>query len=376
MRKIGIGIIGAGDWAGTHADHYRRFPDLGELMAFADPDRGRAEKSATTWGVKTFFADYRELLARDDISLVSVCAPPSIHAEISLAALRAGKHVLCEKPLAASLSECDAMIAEAEQRGLVLAGVFQNRFFRSALQAKALLDSGELGRPLHACLAGLWWRGPEYYAVPWRGTWERECGGTLLNHHSHLLDVALHLLGDAEVVHAEMATLAQKIDVEDAAAVVMRMRSGALLTLLASSADHHGEDCRIELAAEKAGLTLELYGRSPLVVRVSRSASAGGYPEPDRDAEGAIMEKAGRLVPAPRFEALETVIRNVLMAARGEEKPLVSGREARRVVEHIFAVYQAASTGVPVNLPLVPGSPFYTREGVLKNVKRGGKLPR
>jgi len=373
--KVGVGLVGAGEWAGTHADAFRKYPDLCELVAFADPVAGRAEARAREFGARAGFLDYREMLKRDDIHLVSIATPPSTHSAAAVDSLAAGKHVLCEKPLAASLEECDRMISAADASGLAFCGVFQNRFYRNVMQAKSLLDSGELGKPVLLSLDGLWWRGPEYFAVDWRGTWEGECGGTLLNHHSHLLDVALHLAGDAAWVDAEMGTLTRPADVEDTIAFVMRMKNGAILSAMASSAAEQGEIARLELGAERGALTIELYGASPLKLWCAKS-SRTGFPGFDEDRAKRLHALADRKVPPFEGEGLPTIVRNAVMAARGEEKPLVPGREARRVIEHIFGAYKSASTGGRVALPLVKDDPFYTRAGVLANVKRGGKKPK
>ena len=116
MAKVGIGIIGTGSIAGAHLRAYARYPELCRVVAVADIDRQRAQKFAAGAGDSVAaYGDYKELLRRDDIDAVSICTPPFAHAEIAVAALNAGKHVLVEKPMAASLAEADAMLAAAEQ---------------------------------------------------------------------------------------------------------------------------------------------------------------------------------------------------------------------------------------------------------------------
>ena len=356
---IGVGIIGAGNWAGHHASSYKKFPDRCRVVAFADIDKSRADSRAREAGADAGYADYRDLLARPDINLVSICTPPFEHCVQAVAALNAGKHVLCEKPLATSLEECDQMLATASMKGLLLGGVLQNRMFPAVMRAKALIDSGAVGGFRLAVATGLWWRGPEYFSVPWRGTWEKEGGGTLLNHHSHLLDVLIHLVGEPGEVCAATAVAGRKMEVEDVASLSIRFKNGMLASAMASSCAHHGEIARLELACEKAGFTIGLYG-APLQITCSKSG-AGGMATRDEAAEKTLIEKAEALVPAGGLEGLDAVIGNMLGAIAGREQLRVSGAEARRVLELVFAAYKSADGAGWTKIPIDKGDAFYFR---------------
>jgi len=367
-ERIGVGIIGAGSWAGRHAAAYAKYPGLCRVVAFADIDGNRAQARAREAGALAGYASLGEMLARDDIHLVSVCTPPFEHAPNALAALSAGKHVLCEKPLATSLEECDAMLDMASKTGLILGGVLQNRMFPAVRRAKVLIESGAVGAVRLAAATGLWWRGPEYFAVPWRGIWAKEGGGTLLNHHSHLLDVLIFLAGDPGEVCSATAVAGRKMEVEDVASLTIRLRNGILASVMASSCAHHGETTRLELACEKAGFTIGLYGK-PLEISCSRSGE-GGMGVPDDAMAERFMKEAERLVPGGGMEGLDAVVGNMLEAVRGTGRLLVSGAEARRVIELVFASYKSAVEGGWVRLPIGKGDDFYSKRGILSRTRR------
>ena len=174
---VRIAIIGAGAVAEIHIQAFKTFPDRCEVRALADLYPEKAEKLARRHGISAVVCkDYREAVARDDVDLVSICLPPSVHAEAAIAALNAGKHVIVEKPMASSLEECDAMIQASEKSGRLLASIAQNRYKIPMMKLKKILESGVAGRVLHATANSLWWRGQNYYDLWWRGTWNAEAG--------------------------------------------------------------------------------------------------------------------------------------------------------------------------------------------------------
>jgi UDP-N-acetyl-2-amino-2-deoxyglucuronate dehydrogenase len=372
MGRIGVGLVGAGAIAGAHAAAYAAFKDRCEIVAFADLVEDKAAARAREFGAKAAYKSPDELLKRKDISLVSICTPPFEHAANAIAAAAAGKHVLCEKPLAPSPEECDRMIAAAAKAGTVLAGVFQYRFDPAVVRAKALLDSGAMGPARLALLSGLWWRGPNYYDLWWRGTWEREGGGALLNHHCHLVDVLLHLLGEPEAVSAELGALTHPdIEVEDTAVLSVRFRSGALAAIAAtvSAPQNHAV---LEVGAAKAGLTIRV--GQPLEI-ACRKPDPGGFPLDDPEAK-ASLEAAAAAVPVPARQGHGAVVDDVLRALEARRPPAVPGEEARRAVEFTVAAYKAGTEGVRVTMPLAAGDPFRTRAGLLARAWRGGVKPR
>jgi predicted dehydrogenase len=297
------------------------------------------------------------------VDLASVCTPPGTHAEIAVRLLDAGVHTLCEKPMAPSLQDCDAILAAARRSGAVLSVVAQNRFTTPMARLKQVLDSGLAGRVLHAQVDSHWWRGPSYYDLWWRGTWSSEGGGCTLNHAVHHVDAVAWMLGRPVEVQASMANVAHdNAEVEDLSLAIMRFGSGAL-GQLTSSLVHHGEDQRLVFQTEKASLA------TPWAVRASVQ-KANGFPEPDRATEQALTEYYERL-PAVRYEGHTGQIDNTLAAIEtGSADALVDGHQGRRTLEIITAIYKAAITGARVRLPLDDGDPFCTRDGLLAAAPR------
>jgi len=360
MSKVRVGIIGAGNIARAHMEAYAKHPELCTVAAVADVDRARGEQLGARAEGVSVYADFRELLGRDDIDAVSICTPPFTHAEIAVAALNAGKHVLVEKPMAASLAEADAMLAAAEKNGRRLAVVFQNRWRHDWRRAKALIDDQKLGRILFGKVDCLWWRGREYYDTWWRGTWEKECGGATINHAIHHIDGFLWLMGEPEWVIAEMDAVDHDIEVEDLSMAIVRFKSGAMGQITSTVAAMHNLD-RIEIFGSKASLSL------PWAV-FSVTSHPNGFPKENAEYRDELRAHADRLALGPEHH--EGQIVDFLRAVSGGGRPLVDGAEGRRSLELVTAIYKSATTGERAYLPLGPDDPFYTTEGIRRNVRR------
>ncbi len=154
---------------------YLALDSMCEIRALCDiyPEKGEALEEEFSLTSATIYADYLEMLKDDDIDVVSICLPPSVHAPVSITAMNAKKHVLVEKPMAPSLAECDAMILAAKENNVLLSPVAQNRFKTDSMKLKKMLDEKVSGKVLHAVVNSLWYRGGNYYDLWWRGTWEK-----------------------------------------------------------------------------------------------------------------------------------------------------------------------------------------------------------
>jgi len=230
-ERIGIGVIGCGAIAEhAHLPNYAAHPRA-ELVAVADVDRGRAEAMAEKFGVPNVYLDYRELLARDDIQAVSVCTPNYLHGVQTIDAARAGKHVLCEKPMALSIAEAEDMIDAAENAGVQLMVGFTHRFYHFNGKARELIAKGEIGRP-YTVRVRFAHKGPytSWSAVSdWFFDRQRAGGGAVLDMGIHALDIARYVL-DTEIrtVSANLATLSKDIQAEDAAVISLEFINGTL----------------------------------------------------------------------------------------------------------------------------------------------------
>lgn len=357
---LGVAVIGAGAISPAHIRAYLAFSDRCRIVAVCDLHEEKARRKIAEYNLGAeAYVDYGELLKRDDIHLVSVCTPPYTHASITLDALRAGKHVIVEKPMASSLEECDAMIDAANRSGKVLSVIAQNRFTTPMMKLKAVLDSGLAGPVVHVQVDSFWWRGYSYYDLWWRGTWEKEGGGCTLNHAVHHIDIFQWMNGlPAEITAVMGNTSHDNAEVEDLSIAIARYGNGALAQIT-SSVVHHGEEQQLVFQGKYARVS------APWKV-VASKARTNGFPEKDGERESAIQAFYDGL-PELEYEGHTGQIADVLNAVERGTPVLVDGHQGRRTLELITAIYQSASTGRPVRLPLGPDSPFYTREGILKH---------
>src|SRR5690348_13001852 len=178
---INVAVIGAGAISSLHIEGYLAFPGRCRIVSVVDIDRARAERQIARYGLDAAAVGaVGQVASGQGVDLASVCTPPGTHAEIAVRLLAAGIHTLCEKPMATSLQECDAILTTARRSGTVLSVVAQNRFTTPMARLKQVLDSGLAGPVLHAQVDSLWWRGASYYDLWWRGTWQSEGGGCTL----------------------------------------------------------------------------------------------------------------------------------------------------------------------------------------------------
>lgn len=350
MERLGIGIIGAGGIASAHASAWLALSDNCQLIAFADQDVRRAQERAEQFGAQFWSSNPYDLLARSEIQIVSICTPPFNHAELAIAALEAGKHVLVEKPMCCSLEEADKMIETAKRNERLLGVVFQWRFTPEFSRIKTLLEQGKLGKPFLAIMISFWWRTNEYFQVWWRGTWEKECGGSVINHAIHHIDFLLGLMGDVKCVWAGMGVFAHEIETEDAAVATVKFANGSLGALLASTATYP-EEHRVTIYCELGSVSL------PWQMNLVDSRYQSE------------LEEWLRHIPRPEHGGHMAVISDFLSAVRTGRKPLVDGNEGRRSIELAVGIYKSAITGQPVNLPILPDDPFYTKSGLTEAVK-------
>ena len=173
-----------------------------------------------------------------DVDIIDICTPPTLHVAQALAALAAGKHVICEKPIAGSLAEVDQLIAAEQAAPGRLMPIFQYRFGNGVQRAKRIVDLGLAGKPYLATVETAWKRAAAYYATPWRGRLDTELGGVLLTQAIHSHDLMTWLMGPVASVFAATATRVNPIEVEDCAVASLVLQNGALASLAATLGSH------------------------------------------------------------------------------------------------------------------------------------------
>ena len=352
---IGVGVVGAGDISHSHLLAYRgrKNRELARVVAIADVDEKRATERAATYEIERTYSDLPSMLADPAVQAVSICTPPFLHVEQIVAALRAGKHVICEKPVSPTLAGLDA-IAEAERDGGgVFSGVFQHRVGQGAQQVKALIDAGRFGRLRFALSETLWQRPQEYYDVWWRGTWQKECGGVTMGHGIHSIDMLAWLMGEPESIIADAATVKLGIEVEDTSAATVRFRNGGIGQII------------ITVNAQDNRSRLEIFGDA--LQAVSSESAYDPTREPFRlssvDPGVAIRahDEAMERFPDETKHLHVEMIHDFLRAIIDHRQPLVGVAECRRSMELITGMYKSAMTGQRVAFPIVHDDPFYSQ---------------
>jgi predicted dehydrogenase len=345
---IRVAIVGAGIGA-EHLAAYRALPDRFRVAVMCDLDTGRA--SAATGGDADIeiTGDLEAVLADRSIDLVDICLPPHLHFPVSVQALEAGKHVICEKPIVRSLDEADRLEAAAAASGKQVFPVFQYRYGPALARLRALQAAGLAGKPFVASLETHWNRNADYYAVPWRGTWEGEAGGALLGHAIHAHDLLCHVMGPVAEVTALTDTRVNRIETEDCAALAFRMKNGALAT--SSVTLGAGEDTT-RLRFCFAGLTAES-GTAPYTPAQDTWRFIARPPVTQAEVD-AVLE---RVPEAPAgFAGYLDAVADALAGRAGGEVTLADGR---RSIELVTAIYQSAHAGGPARLPVAPSSGLY-----------------
>jgi predicted dehydrogenase len=358
MTRHRVAIVGAGIGA-EHLTGYLANAERFDVAAICDLDATRAEslvQRAREGGSATHYADELDaVLADSSLDVIDICLPPQMHKQTILKALSADKHVVCEKPLVASLAEVDEIAQALSNTDRLLMPVFQYRFGNGMGALLELMDSGLTGKPLVATIETHWNRLSDYYEVPWRGKWATELGGAVVGHAIHNHDLLMRVLGPVASVQAELATRVNPIETEDCASIICRMRSGALVTssvTLGSASDQSRLRFCFEHVTAESGL--EPYNPGTAAWQFQARGSESSLAEK----QVAIDDVVKAHIPhvegyARQFERLD-------QALRGQANLPVTLDDARASLELITAIYAAHATGTRVDLPLSAHSPGYT----------------
>lgn len=346
-QPLRVAIIGAGIGR-EHLAAYRELPSRFTVSILCDLDEERARSLVESDDI-VVSGDLSSVLVDESIDIIDVCLPPHLHFETCLAALHAGKHVVCEKPLVNSLAQADALSAAAGQAGCTVTPVFQYRYGLAMQQLQALRDAGLAGKPYMASLETHWNRHADYYAIPWRGTWAGERGGAVLGHAIHNHDLLTHVLGPIARLSATCATRVNDIETEDCAAILFEMENGALATssvTLGAATD----TSRLRFCFE--GLTATS-GTAPY----APAADVWEFTARAPAKQSTIDEVLASVQPsASGFTGFFEALYDALNERPGREVQLQDGR---RSLELVSAIYLSARSGQQVTLPLGPDEAVY-----------------
>jgi predicted dehydrogenase len=349
MRNYGVAVVGCGVGK-NHIEAWQALRDKFTVRAICDLNEGVAQAVAAKYGVAVATTALDAVLRRDDVDIVDICTPSSIRVAPVEAALAAGKHVVCEKPLAGSLADADRLREAAGRAKGRLMPIFQYRYGNGARRLKHLVDKGLAGRLYLSTIETLWTRRPAYYAVPWRGKWRTELGGTLTTHAIHAHDMLCWIAGPVRSVFARTATrVVRTIEVEDCAAASLEMADGSLATLSvtlgAASESSRLRFCFENFTAESSTAPYSPGSEPWSIVPTSPEMEA-----PIAAALDGFEPKKERF--AGQFEDFHAALET------GGKLPITVD-DARRSIELLTALYTSAQDRMPVVLPFAADHPRY-----------------
>ncbi len=346
--RVGYALVGAGTVAGIQARALSLVPRARPMAIYsrsADKARALADQYGVPWTT-----DYDRLLDMADVDAVSICTPAGARVELAEAAARAGKHVICEKPLEVTLERADRIIAACENAGVRLGVIFPMRYTPAARAARAAITGGRLGKLTMASAHVKWYRSTDYYAAAsWRGTWALDGGGALINQSIHWIDLLQWLGGDVHTVSGYVARqVHRQIEAEDTGVAILRFQNGALGTIEGTTTAYPGMPARIEFHGDRGTIVLEEQ-------RVVVWKPADGSPEEEwrmlridtGTGAGGASDPLAIGTEAHRGQFVE--ITDALLAGRAPE---VDGHEGRKALAIIRAIYESAHSGSEVAVSL------------------------
>jgi len=357
VGKVRVALVGCGKVGALHAGALRSLPEA-ELVALCDADGARAAQFAATYGGRTYTA-LEALLSETRPELVLVATPHPLHAAPAIAAARAGAHVLVEKPMAASLADCNAMLAAANENKVLLSVVSQRRWLAPVQRMKSAIDAGKIGKPALGVFIMYSWREPSYYtADPWRGRWDTEGGGVLVNQSPHHLDLLRWFLGPVAQVSGYWANVNHPtVEVDDTAVAVLRFRNGGLGAIVTSVAQKPGVYAKVHIhGTSGASVGVETDRGATFIAgmtTITEPPLNDLWTIPDEEHLLTNFQREDRLQfaavdPMTHYHALQ--IRDFVDAVRTGRQPLVSGHDGRAVVEVFAAIYQSNLEQRPITV--------------------------
>ena len=348
-KTFGFAIVGTGSIAGIHAQAIAAL-DNAILLGVFSTTQEKANAFANQYNCKVY-GSLDELMHIDGLDIVCICTPSGAHMEPALKSIAAGKHCLIEKPLEVSLEKCDEIIHSAKAMNVKVAVIYPTRFYPVSEEIKKALDFHRFGNLVLGSAYVKWSRDEQYYnSAAWRGTWELDGGGALMNQAIHSVDILQWYMGEVESVQAITGNLRHKnIEVEDTAVAILRFKNGALGTIECSTAVFPGAYKRIEIMGTKGTAIME-----------DNSLLEWNFVEKTDDDDlivarsaGSHLSKGGVANPMDiSYYGHQKQMEDLINAIKYNAEPLIDGIEGRKSVEIVRAIYQSAQTGKTVTLPL------------------------
>lgn len=341
-NNIGAAVIGLGRGR-SHVSSYAVAENC-DLIAVCDINEEKAKAVAEQYGCD-YYTDYKEMLKRDDIDLVSVVTPSGMHSEMAVEVAKAGKHCLAEKPLDVTLEAIDAAIAAFDKYDKKLGCIFQNRLEPAVALTKQAVAEGRLGDLVVGNVMIKWYRNDDYYLANggWRGTWKWDGGGSLMNQSVHTIDILQWIMGEPESVTAQIKVANHKIESEDIGCALVKFKNGAFGTITGSTATYPGFGTSIEIHGTKGGICVKdnqivswkihnddkeaMEAEEKRMIELTAKVKGSGANDPNAISQGTTFKQVQDMVDACRDE---------------KRRPIIEGREGRNAVKLILGIYEAA----------------------------------
>ncbi|MGH9836668.1 MAG: Gfo/Idh/MocA family protein [Blastocatellia bacterium] len=334
MTEIGFGVVGCGMIGRVQAEAIALIPGA-RLLAVCARDEKRVAEFAEKFGADGY-TDYDRFLEHPGLQIVNICTPNGLHAEQGVEAAQAGKHVLVEKPIETNLKKADTLIEACDRNGVKLGVIFQSRFLPAVQKIKRAIDEGRLGRLMVGDAYVKWYRAPEYYADSWHGTMALDGGGALINQAIHTVDLLRWMMGPVETVFAMKSALRYPhIEAEDTLVASLRFQNGALGVIEAATSIKPGFKRRLEISGERGTVILDGDVISCWAIDGEAEDATGGEQITDGSANPAAISNEGH----------RRQIEDMMRAVVEDRQPMIDGREGRKSLELVTALYASALEG-------------------------------
>lgn len=337
-KKIGYAVVGLG--VGRHHADAAFESENADLIAVCDLIDEKLEKAKEKYGNILTYTDFDEMLKNPDIDIVSICVPSGMHADLAVKALEAGKNVLVEKPVDITVEKA-LLIEEARKKTGKIAGVVhQNRNNADMAPIKDAISSGKIGKVILGDFSVKWYRTQEYYEADggWRGTWEFDGGGSLMNQAVHTVDLMIWLMGDVESVTSHAGVFEHDIETEDCTVSLVKFKSGAVANFISTTCAYPG-----------LGTNIQIYGTEGSIEADGAILKAWKFKGQEAEEEEMLKRYAGNETAAALDPKLctghKSVVEDIIRAVSTGTDPQILPLEAIKSVKFINAVYESSKTG-------------------------------
>ncbi|HCI79451.1 MAG TPA: gfo/Idh/MocA family oxidoreductase [Ktedonobacter sp.] len=350
-KTLRFGIIGGGVIGPTHAEAIAAQPDA-TLVAVADIIPGKAKELTDRYG-GTPYDDVQAMLDNEQLDVVTICTPSGLHGTLACQAMRSGRHVIVEKPMEITHEAIQEMLRTQQEQHVKLAVISQHRFDPATMQVKKMVDERVFGRVVLGNAVVPWWRSQAYYdSGAWRGTWELDGGGVLMNQGIHTVDLLQWLMGSVKSLYAYTDTLVHRMQTEDVAVATLRFANGALGTIVATTGAYPGLATRIEILGDKGSAVIEDDKLSHLHLARDEQEAVGPYgggaKTQTASHPGTAQSTTASNPGAVNAQSHIVQFADMIRAIHEDGTPLVDGNAARIPVEIILGIYESARTGKEV----------------------------